>query len=277
MPYPRAHWWVLFVIGVILLGFWPSYWRPFTEVPWQFHAHGVAASIWVILVFTQSWTAHNKQLPVHRLSGRASLLLFPFLIAGLFAIIDFSGKNYVPGAPDVRSLFAAPFVIGLVVAVAAYVTVYYRALKFRRKVWIHSGYMLTTPIILFESPFGRVLNGFFPPLQIRGPADFLLVMDAILTGMAIELVFIAAIWWRYREKATPFIVAGAFIVVQMITMGTTNEVEWLKTALLEIKAMPSWIMVATGFTLGAATSWAGWNAGKRPVTKADRGAQAAAA
>ena len=50
MPYPRAHYAVLVVIGVIALGFWPSYFSVWGSVPWQFHAHGVAASVWVLMV-----------------------------------------------------------------------------------------------------------------------------------------------------------------------------------------------------------------------------------
>ncbi|MDB5720451.1 MAG: hypothetical protein JWP15_1069, partial [Alphaproteobacteria bacterium] len=47
MPYPRAHYFVLLVIAVILLGFWPSYFGVWGSVPWQFHVHGTAASLWV--------------------------------------------------------------------------------------------------------------------------------------------------------------------------------------------------------------------------------------
>src|SRR4051812_15862440 len=87
MPYPRAHLYMLGVIAVIIVGFWPSYFAVSGNVPWQFHAHGIAASCWVLLVTAQSWTAHRKpQLPVHRAVGMASLFLFPFLIAGLAAI-----------------------------------------------------------------------------------------------------------------------------------------------------------------------------------------------
>jgi hypothetical protein len=32
-----------------------------------------------------------------------------------------------------------------------------------------------------------------------------------------------------------------------------------------IGTMPSAAMVGAGFAIGAATSWAGWNAGKRPA------------
>src|SRR5207253_11433804 len=148
--------------------------------PWQFHAHGIAASLWVTMVAAQSWTAHHRQLDLHRAIGKSSLLLFPFLIGGLTAIIDVTAKGYVAGNDIGRTMFGGSFLIGIAVAITAYVTVYYRAMKFRRKVWLHSGYMLTTPLILFESPFGRILNGFMPGLQIRGIEDIGLVMPAIL-------------------------------------------------------------------------------------------------
>ncbi|HUG46153.1 MAG TPA: hypothetical protein VMK31_06555 [Sphingomicrobium sp.] len=261
MPYPRAHYYVLGVMAVIVAGFWPSYFAVWDNVPWQFHAHGVAASIWVIMVAAQSWSVHHHQLPLHRAVGKSSLLLFPFLIGGLAAIIDVTAKGYVAGDPF-RTMFAGPFFIGLTLAIAAYVTVYYRALKYRRKVWIHSGYMLTTPLILFESPFGRILNMYMPGLQIRGPQDVHLVMHGILWSMAIELAIIAAIWLKYGKKATPFLVAGLFIVAQMVTMGPMGGVELFSSLLGAIGHLPSAAVVAAGFAIGAATSWAGWKAGK---------------
>ena len=45
MPYPHARHYMLIVIAVIIAGFWPSYFAVTTTVPWQFHAHGVAASL----------------------------------------------------------------------------------------------------------------------------------------------------------------------------------------------------------------------------------------
>lgn len=264
MPYPRAHYYVLVVIAVIVAGFWPSYFGVWGSVPWQFHAHGVAASVWVIMVAAQSWSAHRRRLPLHRAVGKSSLLLFPFLIAGLAAIIDVTAKGYVAGDNPVRMMFGASFLIGLALAIAAYVTVYYRALKFRRKVWLHSGYMLTTPLILFESPFGRLLNGFMPGLTIRGPDDIHLIMPAILSSMALELAVVAAIWFSFRGRATPFLVAGGFIAAQMLTMGLMSESTSLKSLLAALGHVPSATVVLAGFAVGALTSWAGWQAGKRP-------------
>ena len=227
------------------------------------------------MVAAQSWTVHHGRLPLHRAVGKSSLLLFPFLIAGLAAIIDLTAKGYVAGDGPVRTMFGASFLIGLVLAIAAYVCVYYRALKFRRKVWIHSGYMLTTPLILFESPFARILNGFMPGLAIRGPDDLHLIMPAILWAMALELAIVAAIWLRYRDKATPFLVAGIFIVAQMLTMGLMAELALLRSLLVMLGQVPSAAVLAAGFVLGALTSWAGWNAGKRTAIPAVEAAQPA--
>ena len=264
MPYPRAHVYVLIVIAVIAVGFWPSYFAPFGTVPWQFHAHGVAASLWVMMVAAQSWTAHHRQLPLHRAVGKTSLLLFPFLIGGLTAIIDVTAKKYLAGAAfPVTQMFGASFLIGLAIAIAAYVLVYYRALKYRRKAWVHAGYMLATPLILFESPFSRILNGFMPGLAIRGPGDLGLILPSILWSIALELVVIALIWLKYRERATPFLVAGLFILAQMLCMGLMTDAAWLRALLAAIGALPSTAVVLSGFAIGALTSWAGWKAGQR--------------
>ena len=275
MPYPRAHYFVFVVMGVIALRFWPSYFGAWTAAPWQFHAHGIAASLWVTMVAAQSWTAHHRQLDLHRAIGKSSLLLFPFLIGGLTAIIDVTAKGYVAGNDIGRTMFGGSFLIGIAVAITAYVTVYYRAMKFRRKVWLHSGYMLTTPLILFESPFGRILNGFMPGLQIRGIEDIGLVMPAILWSMALELAVIAAIWLRYRARSTPFLVAACFIVAQMLTMSLMIDMPVLKTMLAWLGHLPSAALVLTGMAIGAATSWAGWRAGSRPAASRSAAAQPA--
>jgi len=264
MPYRNAPYYVLGCIAVIVAGFWESYFSPILTVPWQFHAHGVAASIWVLMVLTQSWTVQKDQLPLHRAVGKSSLFLFPFLIGGLAAIIDLTGKGFVAASSPTRVMFGGQFLIGLLIAIAAYVTLYYRALKYRRKVWQHSGYMLATPLILFESPLSRVFGTWIPQLQVHGPQDFPRIMTTIELGMAAELVIIAVIWWRFRDKARPFLVAAGFIVAQMLTMGLMQHNAMLERILVLIGTVPSALVVGTGFTIGALTSWAGWQAGKRP-------------
>lgn len=272
MPYRHAPYFMLGVIGVLILGFWPSYFAVTTSVPWQFHAHGVAASLWVLTVTAQSWTAHRKkQLQLHRAVGQASLFLFPFLTGGLAAIISRQGQDFVAGDP-VNLLYGPGFMVGTMVAILAYVTVYYRALKYRRKVWVHAGYMLSTPLILFESPFSRVMGLYIPQFEVHGPADFPRIMETILLSCAIELLVIGFIWWRVRDRAKPFLVTGGLIVVEMIALAFASEFPALKRLDVFIGHAPGAVIWAMGFAIGAATSWAGWEAGKRPTVPASAAA-----
>ena len=275
MPYPRAPYYMLAVIAVIAIGFWPSYFAVAGSSAWQFHAHGIAATLWVLTVMLQSWTAHRKtQLPLHRAVGQASLFLFPFLIAGLAAIIDRQSRDLLEG--DAFNLAYGPGVmIGTMVAMAAYVTVYYRALKYRRKVWVHAGYMLSTPLILFESPFSRAAAFVVPAFQVTNPADLSPIMASIQWSMALELAIIAVIWLRVRERASPFLVTAGFIVVEMLAMGFANQVPALRQLDLFIGHVPHTAIVLAGFAIGAATSWLGWNAGKRPAVPIAAAAQPA--
>ena len=267
MPYRRAPYYMFAVIGVLILGFWKSYIAVAASSPWQFHAHGVAAGLWVLTVTAQSWTAHRKtQLPLHRAVGQASLFLFPFLTAGLAAIIDRQSRDYLAGDP-INQLDGLGFMIGTVVALAAYVTVYYRALKYRRKVWVHAGYMLSTPLILFESPMSRILTHYTPGFVVNGPAEFGRVMPAIELSMGIELAIIAVIWWRVGERAQPFLVTAGFILVEMLVMAVANSIPGLKQLDLLVGNTPDAAIVLTGFAIGVATSWLGWQAGKKPVVK----------
>lgn len=279
MPYAKAHYFVLGVILVILAGFWPTYWSVLGSSHWQFHLHGAVSSVWVLMVLAQSWSVHRGQMPLHRATGRASLFLFPLLISGLTGIIDVTAKNYRAGdatANPITMLFGPAFLIGLVVALAAYVTLYFLALQNRRKVWPHAGYLLGTPIILFESPFSRFMSNIgVPGFAISGPQDFDRVLEGILYSDAIALLFCLVVYWRFGARARPFLVTGAFVGLQMATMGLMNQSGWLESALLSIGAIPSGVMVAVGMAIGAATSWAGWEAGKRRAPRMPEAGQAA--
>ena len=279
MPYPRAPYYVLAVMAVIVAGFWPSYWSILGTSRWQFHLHGAVSTTWVLMVFFQTWTAHHGQLPLHRATGKASLFLFPLLIGGLTGIIDVTAKNYLIGDAaqnPVTMMFGPSFLIGLVVALAAYVTLYFLALRNRRKVWPHAGYLLGTPIILFESPFSRLMSNLgVPGFAVRGPEDFPKIMDGILYSDAVALLFCLAVYWRVGPRARPFLVTAGFVGLQMVTMGLMKDAGWLKSALLALGTVPSGAVVATGVVIGAATSWAGWQAGKRPVAQMPGAAQPA--
>ena len=61
----------------------------------------------------------------------------------------------------------------------------------------------------------------------------------------------------------------------MLTMGLMTESALLKDLLVVVGQVPSATVVLAGFALGAATSWAGWQAGKRPAMPVPQATQPA--
>ncbi|WP_265587157.1 hypothetical protein [Sphingomicrobium arenosum] len=255
-------------MGVILIGFWPSYWSVASSARWEHHFHGLVSSLWVILVATQSWTAHRKSWGWHRMAGKASLTLFPFLIAGLFAVEAINAKAYDAGEGFLLPTYGPAFLFGLGIAAAAYVTLYYRALSQRRKVWSHAAYMLGTPMILFESPAGRALNLHVPGFLIEGPQHVGQAMVGILVSDALMVLLALALWWRARARSNAFLVAAGFIGAQMLLMAALYYGAGVGSGfggglVRALALVPTATMIGIGFAIGAASSWLGWQAGKR--------------
>lgn len=255
MPYPRSPLYMLAVIAVIIGGFWPTYFSVWLSAPWQFHLHAIAASLWVLMVTCQSWSARQAK-SLHRSIGLASLVLFPFLTAGLTAIIDVTAKGFVAGNDPLRVEYGGSLMVIVLVALVAYLTLYHQALKHRRRVWQHAGYMLATPLILFESAFHRLLLWYVP-----GAADPQMFLPGISFAMSVELAAIAIIWLRIGARAKPLLVAAGFIIAQMLGMIMLRHAPPITALLRLVGTMPSAQVVAIGFVLGAVASWTGWVAG----------------
>ena len=107
-----------------------------------------------------------------------------------------------------------------VVAIAAYLVLYAMALRHRRNPKLHGGYMLATPLILFESPAGRATSQFlnWPQFADRTPiqefGDFIAVLDAFAIALAINSLLCRPEAWcaladrcRFSDRA----VAGGLL------------------------------------------------------------------
>jgi hypothetical protein len=149
-------------VVLTLAGFWESYFRIAGAVPFAFHAHAFSATNWLLLLILQSATIHARHNAFHKIAGLASLGLFPLLIAGFVMIINVSAARYAAQENPFIMALGPSFGIGMLIAIAAYLTLFYQALRHRRNIRLHAGYMLATPLILFESPFSRLMDQAFP-------------------------------------------------------------------------------------------------------------------
>ncbi|NCF15917.1 MAG: hypothetical protein GWP62_11445 [Gammaproteobacteria bacterium] len=269
MPYRHAKYFVGFVLVVIIIGFWDSYFVPIAEVPTAFHVHAATAMIWVALLLFQDWAIRSRRRNLHKIGGILSLFLFPFLIVGFTMIINVSAAGYVADENALARFLGPSFGLSMMVAILAYLTLYYQALKNRQSIRLHAGYMLTTPLILFESPFSRVILSDLPFLVFTGSEFPQRILDAIVIAMGISIAFALVLYLRDRKSGIPFLVAAIFLLVESVCMYVGTNIDWVRQGFEAYARIPTALTLLIGFLLGTAISWFGWKSGDRRIQQAN--------
>ena len=262
MPYKYGHYYVGFVLAVILAGFWASYFRIIGGVPFAFHVHAFSSTSWLLLLILQSVAIHQRQNAFHKLAGLASLGLFPILIAGFVLIINVSAARFAGQESPFIMVLGPSFGIGMIIAIAGYLTLFYSALRHRNNIRLHAGYMLATPLILFESPFSRLMEQAFPWMNFIGSEGPIAVLDTIVISDGIAILFAMTLYFRDRKNGAPWLVASAFMAIQAVAMWFAPSVPVL-SSLFEMYAMlPGGLTLALGISAGIAAGYFGWQHGR---------------
>lgn len=268
MPYCYAHYFVGFVLLVIMTGFWASYFAVSGPIPLAFHVHAISSMTWLVLLIAQHLTIQRRANGLHRQMGRASFVLFPFLILGFMMIINVSAARYLKSEDWGVSLLAPAFGIGMAIAIAAYLTLFYLALKHRRNIKLHAGYMLATPLILFESPLSRVMDAYLPWMNIIGSEGPRNVLDTIVISDGMVTLFALGLYAMNRKHGAPWLVAICFTSFQAVAMWFAPDLPAIGRAFGVYAAVPAPAMLALGVVAGAAAAWLGLEAGKAPCKPA---------
>lgn len=266
MPYPRAHYFIALILLATIVGFWPSYFGNLGDAPIAFHVHGIIAIVWVVLVAFQSWSIHSRRNSMHRNIGLVSLIILPLLTGSLVMISNVSASGYVEGGPYYE-LVGPIFGYATIPPLIAYLVLFAQALRHRRQVNLHSGYMLGTVFFMWEPTAARLLVRFFPPMAINSPADFHKVADAIALGIVLPLLLAIYLYLRNRMVGLPFLVVTGFLAVQIGGIYWIAETEVWRQFFGWYATLPATITVGSGVLLGALASWYGWRYPLKKKTK----------
>lgn len=257
MPFPWALHIIVLLSLVTLVGFWPSYFASDGDVPLAFHVHGLAASAWVLLVGFQVWSIQHGHRSVHRQAGRLSLILLPIFTASLVMIVNVSAAEYAEGGPFYSQL-GPVFGYATLVPFLAYPLIFALALRNRRNIHLHAGYMLATLFPLWEPGFVRLLIGFVPAMAVSGPDDFHKVTDGIAMSIAMALAVAMYMFFRDRKRGTPFLVVGVILGLQIAGCYLVADTAIWRGWFSAYAQAPASLTVSGGFLLGAIAAWIGW-------------------
>lgn len=261
MPFRRAWLYVLALLILTFVAFWPGYFAKLPDKKIAHHYHAASAVLWMLLAIAQSWTIHHDRIALHRKLGLAIFVLFPFfLIAGMWVIhveaVTLSGDFASIGGQQIAQFgFFDPL------ANIAFAVLFYLGLKYRAKVQLHARYMLAT-LLFVIAPIGFRLLAIFIPFLGRDENFSYAMAGGNVVALAVALV----LYWRAPKHGRPFLIAAGFIAAQAITYETLGRIPGWAPVFASISSVNlPFLLFLTGI-VSVGIAWYGWVSGARPGT-----------
>jgi FtsH-binding integral membrane protein len=207
VPYrTSARFFALFV-GCLLLAFWPSYFARLFEQPnWRFHLHGVALTLWAVMLVAQAQLIRTGRRALHRRIGQASYALAPAVVAITTSFVHYRvGAAASSTPPNFVAYFLALTLNSLVVFAAFYGLAIYH----RRDAGRHARWMIATTFPLFTPITDRLIAAHGPALVALAPQiDGSPVLPVFGFALADLLLLGLAVWdWRANRRVDVFVQA----------------------------------------------------------------------
>jgi hypothetical protein len=261
MPYRYAYLFVLALLVLTFVAFWPSYLSVLPEANLAHHYHAGSSVLWTLLAALQSWTIHHDRWALHRSAGLAVFVLFPFfLVAGVW-VIHVETVTLAGGLSDPDNLALAQFGFFDPLANIGFAILFWGGLRYRHKVQLHARYMLGTVMFVVAPVIWRLLRNYVPILgEDRAPFD---VPFAI--GNAAACAIALMLYRQAPRHGRPWLLVAGIIAAQAMLFLTVGKLPaWAPIfASFGSLNLPFLLMLTGIISVGIA--WHGWVAGARPA------------
>jgi hypothetical protein len=149
--FDAAGYYLLGVLMLVFLGFWPSYFAKFFDgslnYSGYFHFHAIIVLLWMAVLITQPILIRNKKFAIHRTIGKSTYVLFPLIIISVVLLSH--SQSQINEVKNPMGLFITfKDLITLSVAYAI-------AIRYRKNIEIHARGMIATGIIFIEPALAR--------------------------------------------------------------------------------------------------------------------------
>lgn len=261
MPYRKAWLYVLALLVLTFVAFWPSYISKLPEAKLPHHYHAASAVLWTMLAAWQSWSIHHDRWAWHRTTGLLVFLLFPFfMIAGMWVIhVEATSLAVAPHDPENSNIAQFGFFDPL--ANIGFAILFWGGLRYRHKVQLHARYMLGTVMFVVAPVIWRLVRQIPMMSQDRVPFDYPFAIGNV-GALAIAL----ALYWQAPKHGRPFLLVASIIAAQAILFLTVGRMPgWAPVFASVGSANLPLLLTLTGIvSLGIA--WHAWASGARPAT-----------
>jgi hypothetical protein len=218
LSYAHAHWYMLAAFAVVVLGFWPTFFRPMSGGTTLRTVHGVTSSLWYAALVLQPWLVTHGYVRWHRRVAVLVIALLPVLcVSALMTTRVMLTTSALP--PFIR-----PLITWLdVAATVLFVAMFLLGLRNRRTPAAHKRYMASTALPGFLPAITRFVARMFPTMHPLAAIN--------VSFYVVELVLVALIVndWRSGERrrwAYPISLAS-YLGIQLAMTSLPATAWWL--------------------------------------------------
>jgi hypothetical protein len=200
-----------------LVGFYPNFFSKVGEARNVHRFHGGVATLWLLLLISQSWLIRARQIQLHRLMGRMSVVLAVLFVAsGLMIVHDMLSND-----SGFSKAFGARLAFIDLSSILYFAFAYVMAILHRRDMGLHARFMASTALPLLPPALARVL-GFYVL-----PDGSTFAMALHLSFFAAELVVLALLLddRRRGKLRAPYLILLAVLVVQQASYNLSLDVK----------------------------------------------------
>jgi len=265
MPFRKAYLFVLALLAVTFIAFWPSYLTKLPAAKVSHHVHAAGAVLWTILAIVQTWSIHHDQWALHRKMGLATFVLFPMFLIGGMWVIHAESVTLAGNFTSEEGKQIAQFGFFDPLANIGFALLFYGGLKYRYKVQLHARYMLATLLFVVGPIMFRLLGNFVPGFSSDTPETAYRFTYTMACANAVAIAIALYFYSRAPKHGRPLLIAAGFIAAQEVTFETLGRLPaWAPIFARVADANLPFLLLLTGIaSLGIA--WHGWVAGARPI------------
>lgn len=265
MPFRHAWLYVLALLALTFLAFWPSYLSDLPGAKLAHHFHAGSAVVWTMLVALQSWSIHHDRWALHRSAGLAVFALFPFfLVAGMW-VIHVEATTLGGGLTDPENLQIAQFGFFDPLANLGFALLFWGGLRYRYKVQLHSRYMLATVMFVVAPIVWRLLQSFVPFFENDTPETAWRFSYAMAAGNAVAIAIALYLYWQAPKHGRPFLLVAYIVAAQEILFETVGRLPAWAPIFASISEMNLPLLLTLTAIASLGIAWHGWIAGARPA------------
>lgn len=201
--YRHAHWYFLAALAAIVGGFWPSFFRPLGAGDAGHTIHGVTATLWIVVLITQSWLMSRGLVAWHRRVSRLAFVLLPVLsVSALYMVgVMMHNPDMPPFLPPLLAFIDLPSIAFLLLLVGL-------ALRNVRTPAAHKRFMSATVLLGFPPALTRLYATVFAP-----QVDFMMALHGSLLTVEVILVALIITDRRMGERRLAYPLSLAFFAV----------------------------------------------------------------